>query len=40
MSWYDAVDYCKGIDAYLAEVLNAETQTLLGQLISKRIFGL
>ena len=29
MSWYDAVDYCKAMDAYLAEVLNAETQTLL-----------
>ena len=29
MSWYDAVDYCKAMDAYLAEVLNAETQALL-----------
>ena len=29
MTWYEAVDYCKGLDGYLAEVLNAETQTLL-----------
>ena len=29
MTWYEAVDYCKGLDGYLAEVLNAETQSLL-----------
>ena len=30
MTWYDAIEYCKDIkDAYLGEVLNAETQTLL-----------
>ena len=26
-TWY--ISYCKGLDAYLAEVLNAETQALL-----------
>ena len=29
MTWYEAIDYCKAMDAYLAEVLNDETQTLL-----------
>ena len=29
MTWYDAIEYCKGLDAYLAEVLNNETQVLL-----------
>ena len=29
MTWYRAVDYCKDLDAYLAEVLNDETQALL-----------
>ena len=29
MTWYDAIEYCQGLDAYLAEVLNNETQILL-----------
>ena len=29
MTWYDAVKYCQSLDAYLAEVLNNETQILL-----------
>ena len=29
MTWYDAKDYCEGLDAYLAEVPNAETQNIL-----------
>ena len=29
MNWYDALEYCKGLDAYLAEVHDNETQILL-----------
>ena len=29
MTWYQAYDYCKSLDAYLAEILNNETQILL-----------
>ena len=29
MTWYDAIEYCQSLDAYLAEVLNNETQILL-----------
>ena len=29
MTWYEAIDYCKAMDAYLAEVLNDKTQNLL-----------
>ena len=29
MNWYDALQYCKGLDAYLAEVHDNETQILL-----------
>jgi hypothetical protein len=29
MDWHRAVDYCKDLDAYLAEVLDNEIQTLL-----------
>ena len=29
MTWYEAIDYCKAMDAYLAEVLNPETEALL-----------
>ena len=29
MIWHEARDYCKSLDAYLAEVPNAETQIIL-----------
>jgi len=29
MTWYEARDYCESLDAYLAEVPNAETQNIL-----------
>ena len=29
MTWYEAMDYCESFGAYLAEVLNDETQILL-----------
>ena len=29
MDWYAAIDYCRNIDGYLAEVLDNETQYFL-----------
>ena len=29
MDWYAAIDYCRNIDGYLAEILDNETQYFL-----------